>query len=441
VMRMGLQGLGSIASFFVRAIDADPALCLTAVCDLDERKLAAFAEQGLATFTHITSLLDAGDVDAVVVTLPNDLHAQAALAALARGVHVCCEKPLAVTSSEASALEAAAAAGGLTLFTAFHRRYNRNLAALARRMPADRGQIRRIAARYHENILEHVGRESWCLSPRQCGGGCLIDNGPNILDAIRHLVGPLTLRDASLGDVRAGSEFFATLSLANEDGIPIEIALDWALPAGEVKDITVALGNGYVHSMDFLAGFSGFKSSLDHEYRGILTDFQRAVSAGPAAERDTGSEIVRLVEQAYQMARRKEFRIRMSAKNAATARMVKLLFHTVHDRGMRLSPWSSRCISAGEVHELVTTPDRPSAPGEVVNRAGFLGFAEFSTAAVVERGDEVFVGDRHIGTVRGFDECHFPNHYNILIGATRPVTAADIDLRVGDEIKFAEHAG
>ncbi|HEU4425660.1 MAG TPA: Gfo/Idh/MocA family oxidoreductase [Pilimelia sp.] len=434
-MKLGVLGLGAIAPFFLRAIDADPAVTLAAVCDLDPGKLTSFP--AVAAYTDVTDLLDHAGVDAVVVTLPNDAHTPAVLAALDRGIHVCCEKPLAITTAEAETMASRARDRGVTLFTAFHRRYNSNIRSLAAALPADRRDVVRVNARYHENITEHTGGDRWYLDRDRCGGGCLIDNGPNALDAVRHLVGPLTVRDATIGDIRRGTEFYAIVELESADGAAITVELDWALPTGEIKDVAVTLRDGRTLTADMLDGYDGFKSSLVHEYAGILADFRAAVAAGPAW-RDPGADMVRLVADAYRIARRKEARLRMPAKEPASARVVKLLFHGRDDRGMTLSPWSSRCVPAGQIHELVTTTDRPARPGDRIDRVGFLGFAEFDAATVVEAGDEVYAGNRRLGTVRGFDECHFPNHYNILISTERVLSAGDIDLKVGDEIRFVE---
>jgi L-arabinose 1-dehydrogenase len=436
-MRLGMIGLGAIAPFFLRVIERRPDLTLAAVCDLNQDKLKPFAARGVPGFTSHADLLDAGLAEAVVVTLPNHAHTPVVVDALERGVHVCCEKPLTITAADAEALVATARRGAATLFTAFHRRYNLRLLELIARLPADRRRIARVTARYHENILEHTGGDRWYLDPKRCGGGCVIDNGPNALDAVRLLLGQLTLVDATIGDLRAGVEFCAVLELTSRDGIPVTVELDWALPTGEAKDVTVELRDGRRLTADLLAGFDGFKASLTHEYEGVLADFQRAVAAG-AAYRDSGREVIALVERAYAVARRKEVRLRMRTKHEAVARVVKLLFHTRDDRGMTLSPWTSRCVPAGQIHELVTTIDRPQRPGDRVDRVGFLGFAEFRTPAVVERGDEVWVGSRRLGVVAGFDECHHPNHYNLLIGSERVWSAADLDLRVGDAIRFVE---
>ncbi|GAA4996467.1 Gfo/Idh/MocA family oxidoreductase [Kitasatospora paranensis] len=436
-MRIGVIGLGVIAPYFLRAIEQDDRLKLTAACDLDRAKLDALPE-GVARFTDHRELLASGLVDGVVVTLPNHLHAPVVTAALTAGVHVCCEKPLTVAGADARELAAVSQRTGSTLFTAFHRRYNSHVQRLAAELP-DRSEIVRVVARYHERIEEHTGDDHWYLDRDRCGGGCVIDNGPNALDALRQVLGELTLTDATLGDVRGGVEFYAELELRTEDGIPVAVELDWALPTGETKDITVHLRDGSTLDADMLAGYEGFKSSLDHEYRGIMADFRAAVEAGPERV-DDGPVVVDLVEEAYRIGRRKERRLRMPAKRPVEAALVKLLFHRRTDRGMELSPWDTRCVRAGDVHELVTTTDRPAAAGGRVDAVGFLGFAEFRDATVLGKGDQLWLGERLVGVVAGFDECHAPNHYNVLIHTDRLLSAEDLDLRAGDRVVFKEHA-
>jgi hypothetical protein len=55
---------------------------------------------------------------------------------------------------------------------------------------------------------------------------------------------------------------------------------------------------------------------------------------------------------------------------------------------------------------------------------------------VIDRGDEVWAGDRLVGTVLGFDACHFPNHYNILITTDEPRTGLDLALEPGTPVGF-----
>jgi hypothetical protein len=117
------------------------------------------------------------------------------------------------------------------------------------------------------------------------------------------------------------------------------------------------------------------------------------------------------------------------AKRSVHGVLVKVLRHRRFERGMSLEPHASRCVRRGEVHELVTTDHRDTATGSRIDRVGFLGFAELTCAGVIDRGDEFWIGDVLVGTVLGFDACHFPNHYNILIRTESPLTGEDLRLR------------
>ncbi|WP_211293655.1 DUF6917 domain-containing protein [Lentzea kentuckyensis] len=125
-----------------------------------------------------------------------------------------------------------------------------------------------------------------------------------------------------------------------------------------------------------------------------------------------------------------------STKRPISGALVKLLFHERTERGMKLIAEQSRCVRAGEVHELVTTDHSGLIGGDTVDRVGFLGFVEIDGAGVIDVGDDVLVGEVRIGVVAGFDECHFPNHYNVLIAADALATAATLGLEVEQRIRF-----
>jgi hypothetical protein len=124
-------------------------------------------------------------------------------------------------------------------------------------------------------------------------------------------------------------------------------------------------------------------------------------------------------------------------KRSLEAVVVKLLRHRRLDRGMKLIGHATRCVRAGEIHELVTT-DQDVSAGDSVDRVGFLGFAELRQGGVIERGDLVFVHDRRVGVVAGFDECHYPNHYNVIIRTSELLTADAVGLRIEDTVRFVE---
>lgn len=128
----------------------------------------------------------------------------------------------------------------------------------------------------------------------------------------------------------------------------------------------------------------------------------------------------------------------LARKRPVEAAVVSILSHKRDDRGMQLMKCETRCIKQGEIHELVTTDHFDSKPGDRIDRVGFLGFAETTRGGVIAKGDLVFLGESRkcIGTVLGFDDCHAPNHLNILIARPQPVTGADLQLAREMSIRF-----
>ncbi|MER6507887.1 hypothetical protein AB0C33_46885 [Nonomuraea sp. NPDC048881] len=125
-------------------------------------------------------------------------------------------------------------------------------------------------------------------------------------------------------------------------------------------------------------------------------------------------------------------------KTAVTGTLLKVLVHRRQDRGMRLEPYASRCVRAGEVHELVATDHTETDAGARIDRVAFLGFAEIVAAGVLDRGDEVWIGGRRVGVLLGFDGCHLPNHYNVLIHSDPAVTGRELGLMPGEPLVFSQ---
>lgn len=131
------------------------------------------------------------------------------------------------------------------------------------------------------------------------------------------------------------------------------------------------------------------------------------------------------------------------SKNDAEARWIKIFSHRRLDRGFSLETFESRCVRTGEIHEIVVTDQRGRSSdrgnGEArVDRVAFIGFAEFTCAGVVERGDLAIAGETELGVVVGFDSCHFPNHYNIIIEAPGLLTGAELGLELASSVVFRE---
>lgn len=144
--------------------------------------------------TDWTSLLSRDDIDLIDICTPGDSHMEIALAALAAGKHVLCEKPLANSVAEAQEMaDAAAAAAQNGVFAMVGFTYRRVPAIqLARKLVADGhlGEIRQIRAQYLQDWLtDPQAPLTWRLDKEKAGSGALGDIGAHIIDMTQFITG------------------------------------------------------------------------------------------------------------------------------------------------------------------------------------------------------------------------------------------------------------
>lgn len=162
--------------------------------DLERTKAAAAKLGWESVETDWRALIARDDVQIVDICTPGDSHKDIALAALAAGKHVLCEKPLANSVEEAEEMaEAAAAASakGQRSMVAFNYRRVPAL-AVARRMVAEGrlGKIRHVRAQYLQDWLSDPNTPmAWRLRKEEAGSGSLGDIGAHIIDATQFVLG------------------------------------------------------------------------------------------------------------------------------------------------------------------------------------------------------------------------------------------------------------
>ncbi|MFI7411864.1 Gfo/Idh/MocA family protein [Streptomyces sp. NPDC049627] len=166
------------------------------ICGRDRSAVQGAADRhGWASVeTDWRALVARDDVDLVDICTPGDSHAEIALAALAAGKHVLCEKPLANTVEEAASMARAAeeayTRGRLAMVGFNYRRLPAT--ALARRMVAEGrlGALRHVRVTYLQDWLVDPGFPlTWRLRKEQAGSGSLGDLGAHIVDLAQYLVG------------------------------------------------------------------------------------------------------------------------------------------------------------------------------------------------------------------------------------------------------------
>lgn len=136
-------------------------------------------------------------IDALAIVTPNHLHAPMAIAALEAGIHVFCEKPMAMSSDEARAIAAAARGSGARFALAFtYSGYPLVEEARARVTRGDLGKIRLVQVEYLQGWLslpidgEGNKQAEWRTDPAKAGlGGCLGDIGTHAFHLAEHVSG------------------------------------------------------------------------------------------------------------------------------------------------------------------------------------------------------------------------------------------------------------
>lgn len=172
---------------------------LKAICDSNEAKARAFAERwGFESVeTDYKKLLAREDIDLVDICLPNDLHAEVAIAAAKAGKMIICEKPLARNGKEAEGMVKAVEKAGVPNFVSFN--YRRIPAVTLAKHLIDEGRLGRVF-HYRAKFLQdwtiskdvpQGGDALWRLDVKVAGSGVTGDLLAHCIDTALWLNGPI----------------------------------------------------------------------------------------------------------------------------------------------------------------------------------------------------------------------------------------------------------
>jgi predicted dehydrogenase len=224
-VRVGIVGCGRIAINHAKALQANGDVDLAACCDVDAGRAAAFAASFDIphSYDDLGALLVSG-VDAVTVCSPHPAHEAAVLAAADAGVHVLCEKPIAITLEESDRMIAATDAAGVKFGALFQRRFW-EAAQRARAAVVDGdlgvpvfGSVTLQLGRDAEYFQADPWRGTWAAD----GGGVLINQAIHYIDLLQWCVGaPVVRVSGRIATLKHGAHIevedtaVATLEFAN----------------------------------------------------------------------------------------------------------------------------------------------------------------------------------------------------------------------------------
>jgi predicted dehydrogenase len=241
----GIIGCGGIAAMHADAIGKTPGVRIVAVHDVNADALRRSADAaGCPGYASLDEMLGAEGLDFVIVATPPAFHAECALKAIDRGLHVLCEKPVAMNLAEAEEMVSRAAAKGVRFIPAFCHRHAASTKTM-RAMIADGsiGDLLLVRNQFQGRAVRLL--DLWFTKKHLSGGGVVMDTLVHSIDLFHSLAGYTASTAAGLASKGFGLdvEDTAALTLVSESGAVGTLTGSWAVGSGRA-DIEVFGSSG-----------------------------------------------------------------------------------------------------------------------------------------------------------------------------------------------------
>jgi predicted dehydrogenase len=230
-VKIGVLGAARITpAALIKPARVVPGVEVAAVAARDPGRAAAFAARHRipTVYGSYAELIADPRLDAVYVPLPNGLHAEWTLAAIAAGKHVLCEKPMTANAAEAERVAAAAEAAGVVVMEAFHYRYHPLMRRALDLLPT-LGPITTVDTR----LCFPLPRFSDIRYQYELAGGAMMDAGCYAVHALRTLGG-------------AEPEVVAARAALRSPQVDRAMVVDYRFPGGATGRTTASLWSRHV---------------------------------------------------------------------------------------------------------------------------------------------------------------------------------------------------
>lgn len=244
--RLGFLGVGWIGRHRMEAIARSGLAEIAAITDASP-EVTAQAAATIATLSDATdvALMSSFDellearLDGVVIATPSALHAEQAIAALERGLHVFCQKPLARTAAETRRVVAAARNADRLLEVDLSYRFITGMKMIRQLIQGgELGEVFAVDLVFHN---AYGPDKAWFYDPQLSGGGCVIDLGIHLVDLalwtldfprMQHVASQLFVQGRPLIDRASQVEDYAAALITLDSGTCVQLACSWKLSAG-----------------------------------------------------------------------------------------------------------------------------------------------------------------------------------------------------------------
>lgn len=269
-IRWGVLGAADVADrWLLPALTSSGNGEVLAIAARDRARAADMAARHRIARVHgsYDELLGDPDLDAVYVPLPNSLHREWTLRALAAGKHVLCEKPLAMDAAEASEMAAASRDSGRLLMEAAMYRFLPRMQELAE---AVRGRVRYL----HASFGFPINAPGNYRMDEELGGGALLDVGFYVADVARWLLSEPAVVEAVREDNEVDMSWSVALSFPGGG----QAGLFASFQTPEYQELVVVTDERVIH----VERPFGLPGDPGQPYRRMVEAFAAAALSGEA---------------------------------------------------------------------------------------------------------------------------------------------------------------
>jgi predicted dehydrogenase len=196
MIKTGIIGLGKMGLSHASIINAHPDLDLVSVCDSSALILEAMKKYGaFKVYTDYKKMIDENELQALFVSTPTKFHADMVLYAMEKGIHVFCEKPLSLTTSQGLNMVNTASEKKLVNQVGYHNRFIGTFNYLKELITAGvLGEIYHFTGEAYGPVVTKRKDSTW-RSDSSEGGGCLFDYASHVINLIEYVLGKIKTVD------------------------------------------------------------------------------------------------------------------------------------------------------------------------------------------------------------------------------------------------------
>ncbi len=188
-LRVGIAGYGIVGKRRHKSLSKIKSVKIVCICDKKFKK-NNFNNNNITYFNNYKDLIN-NNIDAIIISLTNDLASEVTCAALKKNIHVFCEKPPGRNMNEITkVIQQFEKNKKLKLMYGFNHRYHYSIDYVKKIIDSKKfGKVINLRGVYGKSKMITFNQDDWRTKRIISGGGVLLDQGIHLIDLLRYFVG------------------------------------------------------------------------------------------------------------------------------------------------------------------------------------------------------------------------------------------------------------